>query len=235
MAKAARKASGKQSATRTKSSRTEKSGGGTRASRRSAIQSASPKPHRSLWQGAIAFGLVRIPVRLAVAERSRELSFHQLDRRDRARIRYERVNEQTGQKVDYSDIVKGYELDDGSVVVMEAGDFEKAAVEATHTIDILDLVEQDEIPTSYFERPYFILPDRGGSKPYVLIRDALRNQGVVAIGLVVIRSRQHLCAILPSGSGLMLELLRFDEELISRSLPPHGRRQKPPSQTSSNS
>ncbi|HEX4478007.1 MAG TPA: Ku protein, partial [Polyangiaceae bacterium] len=156
---------------------------------------------------------MQIPVRLLGAERSQELSFHQLDRRDQARIRYERINEQTGEKVAWDDIVKGFEVDDGSVVVMEDKDFENAAAETTHTIDISDFVDGREISPSFFERPYFVAPDRGGDKPYALIRDVLEKTGLMAIGLVVIRTRQHLCAIFPQGKGLVLEILRFADEL----------------------
>jgi DNA end-binding protein Ku len=170
--------------------------------------------HRSVWQGSLTFGLVQIPVRLVNAERSRELTFHQLDRRDQSRIRYERINERTGKHVEYSDIVKGYELKNGSLVVMEDEDFEKAAVEATHTVDILDFVNRAEILPAYFERPYFVLPDKTGMKPYALIREVLEKLGLVAVGLVVIRTRQHLCAIFPEANGLVLEVLRFEDELV---------------------
>ncbi len=184
------------------------------AARSDADETPHGKASRSIWTGSISFGLVQIPVRLLGAERSQELTFHQLDRRDQARIRYERINEQTGDKVAWDDIVKGFELDDGSVVVMEDKDFENAAPETTHTIDISDFVDGREISPSFFERPYFVVPDRGGDKPYALIRDVLEKTGLMAVGLVVIRTRQHLCAILPQGKGLVLELLRFADELL---------------------
>ncbi len=167
---------------------------------------------RSLWTGAIAFGLVQIPVRLIVAESSDQLSFHQVDRRDMARIRYQRINEDTGEVVEWADITKSYELEDGSIVPIDDEDFEKANVEASHTIDIQDFVKRSEIPLAYFERPYFIVPQRS-AKPYAVLRDALIKKDYVAIALVVIRTRQHLCAIVPEGKGLTLELLRFPEEL----------------------
>jgi DNA end-binding protein Ku len=167
-----------------------------------------------LWSGSIAFGLVQIPVRIQVAERGRELSFHQLDKRDHARIHYERVNERTGKRVAWEDIVKGYEISRGNYVVMDDADFEKANVEATHTIDIQDFVDRSEIPIAYFERPYFLVPERNGKHAYGILRDALAEKGLVAIALVVIRTRQRLCAVMPEGDGLELVLMRFQNELV---------------------
>lgn len=183
-----------------------------RSRRKKDDESSSPRGARSLWTGAISFGLVQIPVRLVGAEKTNELSFHQIDRHDMARIRYERVNEDTGEKVEWSDIIKGYEMPDGTLVPIEDGDFEKANVEASHTIDIQDFVERSAIPPAFFEKPYFLVPNRA-AKPYAVLRDAMVKKGLVAIALVVIRTRQHLCAVVPEGKGLMLEILRFDDEL----------------------
>jgi DNA end-binding protein Ku len=168
---------------------------------------------RPLWSGTLGFGLVQIPVRLLAAESHEDLSFHQLDSRDLSRIRYERVSEQTGKKVDWKDIVKGYEMPDGRYVVVEDEDFEKANVQATRSIDIQDFVDRDQISPMYFERPYVLVPDRGAAKAYAILRDAMKKKGYVAIGRVVIRARQHLCAILPIGDALVLEILRFEEDL----------------------
>jgi len=181
---------------------------------------------RSLWTGAIAFGLVQIPVRLIGAEKANELSFHQIDRRDLSRIRYQRINEETEETVEWADIIKGYEMDDGTLVPIEDEDFEKANVAASHTIEIQDFVKREDIPAEYFEKPYFIVPQRS-AKPYAVLRDAMLEKGYVAIALVVIRTRQHLCAVVPEGRGLMLEILRFHDELkpastVSDELPEEG-------------
>lgn len=174
---------------------------------------AAPAQGRPLWRGTLGFGLVQIPVKLVVAETHDELTFHQLDKRDMARIHYQRVNENTGEKVEWEDIVKGYEFDDGKVVVVDEKDFEKANVKATSSIDIQDFVARSEIPPMYFERPYVLVPDRGAAKAYAVLRAAMEKQESVAIALVVIRTRQHLCAVMPVGDVMVLELLRFDEEL----------------------
>jgi DNA end-binding protein Ku len=177
-----------------------------------ANETASP-PRRAFWKGSISFGLVQIPVTLHNAERTHELSFHQLDRRDNAPIGYERVNKATGKPVAWSDIVKGYELDKGEWVVLDDEDFRKANVQASQTIDIQDFVDAREIPPTYFERPYYVLPDKRGEKAYAVLRDALKKKGRIGIALVVLRTRQHLCAIVPEGDLLILELLRFEHEL----------------------
>jgi DNA end-binding protein Ku len=169
---------------------------------------------RALWSGSIAFGLVQIPVRIQVAERSKQLSFHQLDKHDKARIHYQRVNERTGKPVAWGDIVKGYEISRGNYVIMDDADFEKANIEATHTIDIQDFVDRSEIPVAYFEKPYFLVPERNGKHAYGILRDALAEKGLVAIALVVIRTRQRLCAVMPEGDGLELVLMRFQNELV---------------------
>jgi len=168
---------------------------------------------RSLWSGSLGFGLVQIPVKLVTAEVSKELSFHELDKRDLGRIGFERINKTTGKPVEWKDIVKGYEIEKGRFVVVEPDDFRKANVEATQTIDILDVVRAGEIPLPFFERPYYVVPDKRGQKAYALLRDALAAKGYVAVALVVIRTRQHLCAIVPEGKGLVLEILRFSHEL----------------------
>ena len=168
---------------------------------------------RSIWRGSISFGLVQIPVSIVGAERSHELSFHQLDKHDNSPIGYERVNKRTGKKVEWNDIVKGYEISKGNFVIVEDSDFKKANVTATQTIDIQDFVEASDIPLGYFERPYHLRPDGKTSKAYAVLRDAMKKKGLIAIALVVLRTRQHLCAIVPTETSLELELLRFDHEL----------------------
>jgi DNA end-binding protein Ku len=168
---------------------------------------------RSIWKGSIAFGLVQIPVGLYAAEEPDELSFDLLDRRDMAPVGYERVNKRTGRKVDWKDVVKGYEYKKGRYVVVTDEDFEKANVEATHTIDIEQVVEQRSIDPRYFERPYYLLPDKNGAKAYVLLREALKRSQKVAVARIVIRTRQHLALVSALDDLLVLFLLRFEHEL----------------------
>ena len=148
------------------------------------------------------------------AERTEVLAFHQLDKHDNARIRYERVNAKTGKKVEWGDIVKGYEISRGEYVIVDNEDLVRVSPEATHTIDIQSFVKRDEIPVEFFERPYYLVPERNGVRPYAVLRDALHGKGLVAIALVVMRTKQHLCAIMPDGDALVLMLMRFESELV---------------------
>jgi DNA end-binding protein Ku len=168
---------------------------------------------RAVWVGAVSFGLVQIPVRLQARERVNDLTFHQIDRRDHAPIGYERVNKDTGKPVAWGDIAKGYEIQKGQMVIVDDADFEKANVTASHTIEIQDFVDASTIGPAFFDRPYVLLPDRSGQKAYAVLRDVLRKKALAAVGLVVLRTRQHLCAITAEGDVLVLELLRFAHEL----------------------
>jgi DNA end-binding protein Ku len=168
---------------------------------------------RAMWTGSIGFGLVQIAVKLYPRERTNDLAFHQVDRRDGALIGYERVNKATHKPVAWGDIAKGYELHKGQFVIVTDDDFEKANVAASQTIEIQDFVAASEIPVEYFDRPYFILPDKRGAKAYGVMRDAMARKGLAALGYVVLRTRQHLCAVVPEGDLLVLELLRFAHEL----------------------
>lgn len=170
-------------------------------------------PH-AIWKGSISFGLVTVPVTLYPAEdRGKQLSFHMLDGRDLAPIKQRRVNERTGEEVPWDAIVKGHELDDGRWVVLAEEDFAAANVEATQTIDIISAVCADEIDVTYFDKPYYLEPTKQGRKAYALLREALRRAGRVALARVVIRTRQHLAAIVPHGEALVLEILRYPYEL----------------------
>ncbi|MEO5730538.1 MAG: Ku protein [Byssovorax sp.] len=169
--------------------------------------------HRALWSGSISFGLLQIPVSLYTAEQTTEIKFHQLDRHDLAPIRYQRVNASTGKVVEWKDIVRGYEYASGEYVVIEDEDLAAANVEATQTIDLQDFVDVKMILPTYFERPYYIAPGKRAEKAYTLFREALERKKVVAVGTVVIRTRQHLCAIFPQDEMLVLELLRFSHDL----------------------
>jgi DNA end-binding protein Ku len=170
---------------------------------------------RAIWTGSIGFGLVQIPVGIHGRERTNDLAFHQVDRRDGAPIGYERVNKDTHKPVQWADVAKGYEIQKGQFVVLTDEDFERANVEASRTIEIQDFVDARSIPPEFLDRPYVLLPDKSGNKAYAVLRDALAKKKLAAIALVVIRTRQHLCAVLAEGEVLTLELLRFAHELRS--------------------
>ena len=168
---------------------------------------------RPIWKGNISFGLVNIPVVLFSAEKKSELHFKLLDNRDKGEIRYERVNEATGQEVPWDQIVKGYEYDPGEFVVLDEEDFKNAAVEATQTVEIEDFVDLASIPYVYFEKPYYVVPGKKAEKGYVLLREVLKRTGKVAVARVVIRTRQYLAALVPQQNGLVLNIMRYYHEL----------------------
>lgn len=168
---------------------------------------------RELWKGAIQFGLVHIPVSLFPAEQRDELSFTMLDRRDLQPVGYKRFNKTTGDEVPYEQIVKGYELDEGHYVTLEKEDFQRANVEATQTVDILGFVERDQLPTFFFESPYYLAPAKHGEKGYALLRETLIRTGRVGIANVVIRTRAHLAALYAVENMLVLNTLRYASEM----------------------
>jgi len=168
---------------------------------------------RPLWKGAISFGLVTIPVNVFSATRRDELRFRQLDRRDNSPIREKRVNEETGAEVPWEDVVKGYEYEDGSFVVLDQDDFTKANVKATETIDIVQAVPLGAVPPQYFEKPLYVVPAKAGIKPYHILRETLRRTGRVGVATIVMRGRQHLAALIADDSVITLELLRFAHEI----------------------
>ncbi|MES1241531.1 MAG: Ku protein [Acidobacteriota bacterium] len=168
---------------------------------------------RSIWKGSITFGLVNIPVGLYSAEKREEVSFHLLDRKNKARVKYKRVNEETGREVAWEDTVRGYELDSGKYVILSDEDFERAAPEKTQTVDILDFVDLDEIDSVYFDKPYYLAPDKKGAKSYALLRETLKRTKKVGIAKVVIRSKQYLAAVVAEDSVIVLNILRFAHEL----------------------
>src|SRR6185436_12238074 len=150
---------------------------------------------RAIWTGTVGFGLVQIPVGLHTAEDSAELQMTLLDKRDFSPVGYERVNKKTGKEVAWGNIVKGYEYADGQYVVLTDKDFEEANVEATRQIDILDFVSFADIDPRYVDRPYYLAPLKAGKKSYALLREVLRRSGKAGVGKVVIRTRQHLAAV----------------------------------------
>ena len=168
---------------------------------------------RELWKGAIHFGLVHIPVSLYPAGESNELSFTMLDRRDLQPVGYKRYNKSTGDEVPFDQIVKGYEYDEGRFVTLEKEDFKRANVEASQTVDIIGFVDAKDIPPYYFESPYYLAPGKHGEKGYALLREVLERTGKVAIATVVIRTRQHLAVLYPRDNLLVLNTLRYRNEL----------------------
>lgn len=168
-----------------------------------------------IWKGHISFGLVNVPITLYSAEQRTDISLHLLDSRNAARVRYERINEVTGAEVPWDKVVKGFEYDGGNYVLLSDEELRTAAPELTKTIPIEQFVDLREIGVLYFDKPYYLVPGKGGEKGYVLLREALAESGKVGLARVVIRSRGHLAALLPYGKALVLELLRFHQELRS--------------------
>jgi DNA end-binding protein Ku len=169
---------------------------------------------RGLWKGAISFGLVNVPVELFSAEkRSSELDLTMLDKRDLAPVGYKRYNKSSGEDVPWAEIVKGYEYEDGKYVVLSDEDFRRANVEAAKTVDIQAFVDASDIAPLFFETPYYLSPGKRGEKAYALLRDALRKSGKAGIATVVIRTRQYLAAVLPQEDVLVMNTLRYADEL----------------------
>jgi DNA end-binding protein Ku len=168
---------------------------------------------RALWKGAITFGLVYIPVQLHPAEKRDTLDLTMLDRRDMKPVGYQRFNKETGKVVPWEQIVKGYEYKKEQYVVLSDADFRRANVEATQTANILSFVEAEQIPPLYFDTPYYLVPEKRGENTYVLLREALKRSGKAGIAYVVIRTRQHLAALIPMDSMLVLNTLRYAYEI----------------------
>jgi DNA end-binding protein Ku len=172
---------------------------------------------RAIWKGAISFGLVSIPISLFPATRREELKFRLLRSSDLSPVNYKRVAEADGREVPWDQIVKGYEYEKGKFVVLKEEDFARVDVEATQTVEIINFVELAEVNPLLFYKPYYMEAEKGGDKAYVLLRQALADSGKIAIAKVVIKTRQHLAAIEPQRTGLMLELMHFPEEVLDTS------------------
>jgi DNA end-binding protein Ku len=168
---------------------------------------------RAIWKGSISFGLVNIPIALFPASRTEELKFRLLRKKDLSPVNYKRVAEADGKEVSWHDIVKGYEYEKGKFVVINEEDFKRVDIEATQTVDIISFVELDEVNPVFFHKPYYMEPQKGGDRAYVLLRQALEETGKIGIAKVVIKTRQHLAAVKPQEKGLMLELMHFADEL----------------------
>ena len=167
----------------------------------------------TIWTGSISFGLVNIPVSLVTAERRDELDFTLLDKRDSSPIGYQKISKRTGKPVPGDRIVRGVEQAKGRYVIVNDADLRRASPERTQRIDILAFTEAAAIPPLYFDRPYYLEPARGGDRGYALFREALRRSGKVAVASVVVKTRQHLAAVLVHGRVLVLDVLRYAAEL----------------------
>jgi DNA end-binding protein Ku len=175
---------------------------------------------RSLWRGAISFGLIYVPVEMYSAAREHQLNLHFLDSRDFAPVGYERINKTSGKSVDWNHIVKGYEYEKGQYVALSDADFKHANVKATETIDIASFTDSADISPIYYETPYYLLPGKGGGKVYALLAETLRASDKVAVATFVMRGRQHLCMVTANASTLTLVTLRFADEILPpRELP----------------
>lgn len=167
----------------------------------------------AIWTGAISFGLVNIPVRLFNATKERRLGFNFLHKKDLSQVKNLRVSEKTGEVVPYKNIVKGYEYEKGQFIILTDEDFEKANVRKTKTIEIIDFVNKDDVDIKYFERPFYLEPDKEGDEGYVLLREALEKTNKFAVAKFVLKTLEHLVIIKTEGSILLLDQIRFDQEI----------------------
>lgn len=169
---------------------------------------------RPIWKGHISFGLVNVPVVLFSAERrSEQQGFKMIDSRNSARVRYERVNDETGEEVPWDKIVKGYEVEEGQYVLFSQEELDSASAELSKSIEIEQFVDREEIGIRYFDKPYLVSPAAKGEKGYVLLREAIAAAGKAGLARVVIRAKQYLAALVVEGDALVLELLRYADEL----------------------
>jgi DNA end-binding protein Ku len=170
---------------------------------------------RPIWKGSISFGLVYIPISVYPATREEKVSFRQLRRNDLSPIKYKKVAEADMKEVPAAEIVKGFEYEKGRYVIMDEEDFEKVKIESTHSIDITDFVELEQVDPKFFYKPYFLEPAKGGEKAYALLHKALSGTNKIGIAKVVISNREYLAAVKSDGFFLILELMHFASEVLS--------------------
>ncbi|MEP7185184.1 MAG: Ku protein [Rhodanobacter sp.] len=169
---------------------------------------------RPIWTGTLSFGLLNVPVSLMSGERKTDLHFRMLDSRDKKPVRYERVNADTGDEVPWKDIVKAFEYDKGSYVVLEEEDMKAAAPESHETVEVEAFVDAGSIAPQFYDKPYVLVPARKAEKGYVLLRETLKSTKQIGIARVVIRTREYLAAVIPQDDALILQLLRYAQEVI---------------------
>jgi DNA end-binding protein Ku len=167
---------------------------------------------RAIWTGAIGFGLVNIPVKIYSATQTSNLNLDMLDKKDHSHIKYKRVNETTGKEVDWNSIVKGYKIDN-NYVVLDEKDFEAASAEKTKTINITDFVKESEISSLYYETPYYLEPDKSGTRPYKLLLEALQKTKKVGVATFVMRNKEALAILRPDKNVIVLNKIRFEQEI----------------------
>ena len=172
----------------------------------------------AIWTGSIAFGLINIPVKLVSAIRSHDLSFKMLhkgkDENDLSQIAFSRTSKKTGKEVPWKEIVKGYEYEKDRFVVITDEDFEKAALATTKNFEIKEFSHEQQVDPRYFEKPYYLIPQKGGEKAYALLREAMRKTGTLGIGTITLRQKQYLASIKPVGEAIVLDLMRFADEVL---------------------
>lgn len=168
---------------------------------------------RSIWKGEISFGLVSIPISLVSVEEPHDLHFHLLDAKTNARVRYQRMNEETGKEVPWNQIVKGYEFEKNNFIVVDEAAFEKASPEVFKSIDINEFVDFEDIDPLYFSKPYYLIPESKNKKAYVLLREALKKSHKVGVAEVIIRTKASLALIVPHEHALILYLIHFQDEI----------------------
>ena len=167
---------------------------------------------RSLWNGAISFGLINIPIKIYSAAVDHRLNFDLLDKNDHQRIRYKRVNEKSGKEIPYEEIVKGYKIED-KYVIINNDDFDRANMKKSKTIDLEEFVKEDEVADFLFKKPYYLEPAKGGSKSYTLLRNALEKSKKLGVATFVMRNKEHLCLIGTHKKALILHDIRFGVEI----------------------
>jgi len=172
---------------------------------------------RPIWTGTLSFGLLNVPVSLMSGERSVDLHFRMLDSRSNTPVRYERVNAETGEEVPWKEIVKAFEYEKGSYVVLEPEDIKSASSEGREAVEVKTFVDAGSIGPEYYEKPYILVPGKKAEKGYVLLRETLKRTGKIGIARVVIRTREYLSAVMPRDNGLLLMLLRYPQELVDAS------------------
>ncbi|MGM9486390.1 Ku protein [Ideonella sp. YS5] len=182
---------------------------------------------RAIWKGAISFGLVHIPVALYPASSSRSIDFDWLDKRNMDPVGYKRINKRTGKEIDKDNIVKGVKVEGGEYVILGADEIKAAYPKTTQTISIEAFVHAREVPFTHLETPYYLEPQARGDKPYALLREAMLEAGVIGIARIVLHTKEHLAALVPAGPALMLNTLRWANEirpLSELNLPAEGKR-----------
>lgn len=169
---------------------------------------------RSIWEGSISFGLINIPIRLYTAARERKLSFHFLHKDDLCPIKYVKICKTTGEEIPYEEIIRGYEYEKGNFVVLENSDFEKADVKKTHMIEVVQFVDAKEIDTIYFDKPYYLEPQKSSQKAYALLREALNKTGKVGVAKFVLRTREYVGIVKAKNDLIILNQMRYGDEIV---------------------